>query len=128
MRIVTSEHPAPESALAIANDQDVLALAGVLLDKPQVRLSFPKWTDGRAYSQARLLRGRLRYSGEIWADGEVLPDMLPLLQRCGFDVARLAPGQDAGTAQRAQSHFHGLGPLYQADLVSKLPQFARATR
>ena len=47
-------------------------------------LHFPKFTDGRAYSQARLLR-RHGYRGELRATGAVLLDQLPFLLRCGFD-------------------------------------------
>lgn len=49
-------------------------------------LSFPKFTDGRAYSQARLLRGRLGYKGELRASGDVLRDQLLFMLRCGFDA------------------------------------------
>ena len=49
-------------------------------------LHFPKFTDGRAYSQARLLRGRLGYTGELRASGEVLRDQLLFMLRCGFDA------------------------------------------
>ncbi len=52
-------------------------------------LSFPRFTDGRAYSQARLLRGRLGYRGELRASGDVLRDQLLFMQRCGFDAFAL---------------------------------------
>jgi uncharacterized protein (DUF934 family) len=68
-------------------------------------LQFPKWTDGRAYSQAVLLRGRLRFTGEIRAQGEVLADMLPLLRRCGFNAVQLRADQKLETAQRALGYF-----------------------
>jgi uncharacterized protein (DUF934 family) len=48
-------------------------------------LDFPRFTDGRAYSQARLLRGRLGYRGELRASGHVLRDQLLFMKRCGFD-------------------------------------------
>ncbi|HVA13663.1 MAG TPA: DUF934 domain-containing protein [Stellaceae bacterium] len=48
-------------------------------------LSFPKFTDGRAYSQARLLRTRFAYAGELRAAGEVLRDQLLFMRRCGFN-------------------------------------------
>ena len=48
-------------------------------------LDFPKFTDGRAYTQARLLRERLGYTGELRASGAVFIDQLPFLLRCGFD-------------------------------------------
>jgi uncharacterized protein (DUF934 family) len=48
-------------------------------------LTFPKFTDGRAYSQARLLRTRFHYAGELRADGDVLRDQLLFMKRCGFN-------------------------------------------
>lgn len=48
-------------------------------------LDFPAYTDGRAYSLARLLRERHGYRGELRAEGDVLWDQIPLMQRCGFD-------------------------------------------
>ena len=48
-------------------------------------LDFPKFTDGRAYSQARLLRERLGFSGAMRATGQVLRDQLAMMLRCGFD-------------------------------------------
>jgi uncharacterized protein (DUF934 family) len=48
-------------------------------------LQFPKFSDGRAYSQARLLRGRMGYTGELRASGNVLQDQALFMLRCGFD-------------------------------------------
>ena len=48
-------------------------------------LSFPKFTDGRAYSQARLLRTRFGYKGELRAQGDVLRDQLLFMKRVGFN-------------------------------------------
>jgi uncharacterized protein (DUF934 family) len=70
-----------------------------------VVLQFPKWTDGRAYSQAVLLRGRLAYAGTVAASGQVLTDMLPLLRRCGFDAVQLRADQQQGHARRALGYF-----------------------
>jgi uncharacterized protein (DUF934 family) len=52
---------------------------------PLIVLHFPKFTDGRAYSQARLLRSRWHFRGELRATGNVLRDQLLFMQRCGFD-------------------------------------------
>jgi uncharacterized protein (DUF934 family) len=80
-------HPeaAQEPALALANTDDVLALGSALAGVKLIVLNFPKFTDGRAYSQARLLRERLGYTGELRATGAVFLDQLPFLLRCGFD-------------------------------------------
>jgi uncharacterized protein (DUF934 family) len=77
---------APEfPALTLANTDDVLQVRDRLAAAKLVVLNFPKFTDGRAYSQARLLRERLGYTGELRATGAVLRDQLPFLLRCGFD-------------------------------------------
>ena len=72
-------------AVALANTEPVEALAAHVGSLRLIVLHFPKFTDGRAYSQARLLRGRLGYTGELRATGAVLQDQLPFLLRCGFD-------------------------------------------
>jgi len=74
-----------EPALSLANTDDVLELGGTLAGVKLIVLNFPKFTDGRAYSQARLLRERLGYTGELRATGAVFLDQLPFLLRCGFD-------------------------------------------
>ncbi len=98
-------YAADDEALAqvpmLANDADVLGQGDELHRQPRLALQFPKWTDGRAYSQAVLLRGRLRYAGELVAVGDVLADMLPLLRRCGFDAVQMRADQKLETAQRA---------------------------
>jgi uncharacterized protein (DUF934 family) len=66
-----------ETAAAIADDLPRLAL---------VALAFPKYTDGRAYSTARLLRTRYKFAGELRAIGDILFDQIQLYQRCGFDT------------------------------------------
>jgi uncharacterized protein (DUF934 family) len=48
-------------------------------------LNFPAFTDGRAFSQARVLRGRFAYKGELRAGGQVIRDQLQFMQRCGID-------------------------------------------
>ena len=51
-----------------------------------IALDFPAFTDGRAYSYARLLRERHNFDGEIRAIGNVLHDQISLMHRCGFDA------------------------------------------
>jgi uncharacterized protein (DUF934 family) len=71
--------------VALANNDPVEALGADVVRLDLVALHFPKFSDGRAYSQARLLRGRLGYGGELRATGNVLQDQLPFMLRCGFD-------------------------------------------
>lgn len=51
-----------------------------------IALDFPAFTDGRAYSSARVLRQRLGFGGELRAVGNVLRDQLMFMVRCGFDA------------------------------------------
>jgi uncharacterized protein (DUF934 family) len=87
-----------------------------------IALHFPKWTDGRAYSQARVLRARLRFAGELRATGDVLVDMLPLLSRTGFDAVQLRAGENETSARRALTL---VTEHYQGDVHQPRPQFAR---
>ena len=105
MNFIPTADPLPAGALRLSNTDDVLARADEVRAHATVVLQFPKWTDGRAYSQAVLLRGRLRYAGEIIASGEVLADMLPLLRRCGFDAVQMRADQKLETAHRALGYF-----------------------
>uniref|UniRef100_UPI0037C0814E DUF934 domain-containing protein n=1 Tax=Limnohabitans sp. TaxID=1907725 RepID=UPI0037C0814E len=93
MKIITAQkHQTVDSpaAITLANDADprTLDLSGVT----RIDLQFPKFTDGRAYSQAFLLRRRLGFAGELRATGDVLIDQLVQMQRTGFDVAVLREG------------------------------------
>lgn len=105
MNFIPTDSVLPEGTLALANTDDVLARADEIRNHAAVALHFPKWTDGRAYSQAVLLRGRLRFGGEIRATGDVMADMLPLLRRCGFDAVQLRADQRLESAQRALGFF-----------------------
>jgi uncharacterized protein (DUF934 family) len=109
--------------ITVANDVDVEDLADDLPRVALIALQFPKWVDGRAYSQAHLLRSRYRFRGEVRAVGEVLVDMLPLLQRTGFDSVALRADQSLEAAERALSFFPA---FYQGDLQNPQPLFARS--
>ena len=69
------------AGVRVANTVDIESLKDDLPRLALVALEFPKWVDGRAYSQARTLRSRLRYAGELRAVGDVVVDMMPLLAR-----------------------------------------------
>lgn len=110
------------TGVLLPNDADVADLAADLPRLSLVVVQFPKWVDGRAYTQARLLRVRHRFTGEIRAIGEVLVDMMPLLQRCGVDAVQLRADQNQAAAERALGFFPG---HYQGDVVEHRPAFAR---
>ena len=124
MNIITAqEHQADTTTgvLTLANDVDprTLDLTGIT----RIDLQFPAFTDGRAYSQAFLLRRRLRFAGELRATGDVLIDQLLQMQRTGFDVAVLKEGVDASAAQRQLNRYAG---FYQGSAVDTQPLFGKA--
>jgi uncharacterized protein (DUF934 family) len=122
-----ADHTVIESSavLVLANDADPLQapLEGVT----RIDLHFPKFTDGRAFSQAFLLRRRRVFSGEIRATGDVLVDQLAQMERSGFDVAVLRADQDMATAERVLAAYPGYGVgKYQGDAVDVQPHFKEA--
>ena len=72
--------------LRLPNDATPTDLAQDIERFELITLAFPRFTDGRAYSQARLLRTRLKYRRELRATGNVLRDQLLLMRRCGIDA------------------------------------------
>jgi uncharacterized protein (DUF934 family) len=105
--------------LAVDADPRSVSLDGIR----RIDLHFPKFTDGRAFSQAFLLRRRLGFKGEIRATGDVLVDQLPQMARSGFSAAVLRSDQDPATAQRQLERF---GTYYQGDAVNPHPRFLEA--
>jgi len=125
LRILSSEEHVDDgepNVLQLANDADPLAIETCLADVERIDLVFPKFSDGRAYSQAFLLRRRLGFTGDIRATGDVLIDQLVQMQRTGFSSAVLRDGVDVSDAQR---QFDRFGSYYQGDAVTTAPLFAR---
>ena len=122
--IAANEHQvsaAGQKVIELPNDANPFELDLVGVDR--IDLQFPKFTDGRAFSQARLLRGRLKFAGELRATGDVLIDQLVQMARCGFDVAVLREGVDMADAQRQFDRFKA---FYQGDATHPLPHFREA--
>ncbi len=76
--------------IRLRSDQPPALIADDLGSVDLVALEFPKFTDGRAYSYARLLRERYGYEGELRAVGNVLRDQFLFMHRCGFDAFEVA--------------------------------------
>ncbi len=124
------EFVAPEEwreglGVRLANDVDPEALAAELPKWDAVAIEFPKYTDGRGYSLARLLRERYGYTGELRAVGDVLHDQLMFMERCGFDAYELKAGKDI---QGALSAFEAIDVRYQPATDQPLPLWKRAAR
>ena len=111
--------------VAMTNDVDPrdLSLTGI----ERIDLHFPKFTDGRAFSQAFLLSRRLGFNGEIRATGDVLVDQLAQMDRSGFTSAVLRADQDFALAERALKNYPGrVVGAYQGDAVDTTPHFVAA--
>ena len=123
LKLITSAEQATDTdskVLQLANDADPreISLEGV----ERVELQFPKFADGRAFSQAFLLRRRLGFAGEIRATGEVLIDQLVQMERTGFSSAVLRADQDRAVARR---QFERYAAFYQGDAVNVHPLFKK---
>jgi uncharacterized protein (DUF934 family) len=126
MRLLTPQAHSDDATntgavLQLTNDAELqgLALDGIA----RIELQFPKFSDGRAFSQAVTLRRRLQFKGDIRATGDVLVDQLVQMQRSGFDSAVLRADQDLDVAVRQLSRFTD---FYQGDERVSAPHFRRA--
>jgi uncharacterized protein (DUF934 family) len=77
------------------NNRDVDDLVPYLGRLAAVALVFPTFRDGRAYTQARLLRERHGFKGELRATGQVLRDQFVFMLRAGFDAFEVKKESDA---------------------------------
>ena len=111
--------------LVLKNTDAVEELAPDVARLGVIALEFPKFSDGRAYSQARLLRERHGFRGELRATGNVLPDQLHHMRRCGFDAFELAKGEPLEAWRRA---VHAFSAVYQPTGDGRAPVSALRRR
>jgi uncharacterized protein (DUF934 family) len=118
-----SDHP-PQGhvALALEPTDDPHHLADKLDGVARIAIYFPKFTDGRGYSLAAILRTRLGWTGEIRAVGDVLRDQLFYMARCGFDAMELRDDQDPDACVAAVADF---SDVYQTAADGRPPLFLR---
>ena len=91
-----------------------------LLALPVIAIYFPEFTDGRGFSLATLLRERYGYQGELRALGNILPDQLFYLQRCGFNAFSFGQEVNLKEACKALNDFSG---SYQIASDQSIPLF-----
>jgi uncharacterized protein (DUF934 family) len=92
---------------------------------PLVAIEFAKFTDGRGYSAAFLLRSRFGYKGELRAIGDVLPDQLFFMRRVGFDAFAVRPDRDI---RKALEQLQPFSEAYQGSWDNPAPAFRRQAR
>ncbi len=109
----------PSAGLLLSTDAEPDAR---VQSAPIIGIDFSSFHDGRGLSLAVLLRTRLGYAGELRALGDVRPDLLHYLVRCGFDSFVLAEGCQIDTDDpRLAPH----ASHYQASVQNPLPVFRR---
>jgi uncharacterized protein (DUF934 family) len=104
------------------NDRSISDLEPYLERIALVALVFPNFRDGRAYTQARLLRERYQFRGELRATGQVLRDQFLILMRAGFDSFEVVKAADA---QAFRDATHRYSVFYQPAADGQLPAFRR---
>ena len=109
----------------LAGADDPTPIAPWLPQLLLVAVDFPKFTDGRGYSVAYLLRSRLGFRGELRAIGDVLPDQLFFMRRVGFDAFAVRPDKDIRQALRSLQPF---SDAYQGSWDNAVPAFRRHER
>ena len=106
----------------LAPVDDPAAVAKDFANLTLIAVQFPKFTDGRGYSTARLLRSRYGWTGELRAVGDVQRDQLFYLSRCGFDSYEMADSTDVASALSA---FKDFTEAYQTSVDQPQPLFRR---
>jgi len=104
------------------NDRNVSELSPHLDRLALVALVFPNFRDGRAYSQARILRERHHFRGELRATGQVLRDQFLFLHRAGFDAFEVTKSTDAAAFVET---IHRYSVFYQPAGDGQAPAFRR---
>ena len=104
------------------SDEEAEHIADDLEHFQVIALNFPVFSDGRNYSNARLLRDRYQYKGELRSIGDVLRDQLFFMHRCGFDAYALREDHDPHAALASLNDF---SEVYQASTDQPLPLFRR---
>lgn len=107
---------ADDIGILLEPDTDVARLRPDLDTLSLVAIKFSVFSDGRGFSQARLLRERYGYDGDIRAVGHVLRDLLSFMARCGINQFDLEEEEDVAVAMEA---FSEVSVGYQADLVKQ---------
>ena len=111
-----------DHAVWLGPDDDVESLKPWLAQLPLIALQFPDFRDGRAYSQAYLLRTRLGWQGELRAVGDVLRDQLSHMRQCGFDGFAVREDKSAADALKGLA---GMSVSYGRSVIEPRPLFRR---
>lgn len=111
-----------EVAIWLNSDETVERIGERMHEVSLIALNFPVFSDGRSYSNARELRQRFAYKGELRAIGDVLRDQLYYMSQCGFDSFDLRHDQNIEQCLLAFADFK---TSYQSTVAEPTPLFRR---
>jgi uncharacterized protein (DUF934 family) len=109
----------------VPNTADIEAVYAEIADRALIALQFPTFTDGRALSQAVVLRKRLGFRGELRAVGDIIRDLVFWLGRCGFES--IVPRKDQ-SLEGCLAALDEIGVAYQAAADGHTPVWVRRRR
>lgn len=119
----------PDTGVWLDGGDDPDVLAEDLDRLPLIAVRFSKFTDGRGYSIAHLLRTRYDFTGELRAIGEVLRDQFAYLKRCGFDTLQPQVGRYTDAQlEAALANLTDFTNPYQAAVIPANPLFRLVRR
>ncbi|MEJ2087843.1 MAG: DUF934 domain-containing protein [Gammaproteobacteria bacterium] len=95
---------------------------------PLIAIDFPAFNDGRGLSLAVLLRTRFGFSGELRAVGDVHPDIIHYMKRCGFDTFQMPEDRRLPPAAAGRSTLAPYSDYYQASVHNPQPAYRRVRR
>lgn len=110
------------SAVWLDGDVEIEEIGEEIAALDLIAIYFPGFADGRGLSAATLLRNRFKFTGELRAIGEVLPDLTPFMKRCGFNSFVL---NNESAAQTAIKCMAAMSDFYQGSVIQPEPAFRR---
>ncbi len=120
--LLQRKHHGDDLGVWLSPADDPAAIAAHVDHFAVVAVEFPRFSDGRGYSTAALLRSRYGYKGELRAIGDVLRDQLFYLARVGFDAFAIRADR---SAEDALNGFKDFSEVYQSTVGQPLPLFRR---
>jgi len=126
VRLAAPEDWSPESGDGLVLEVDTEPVPE-FIRAPIIAINFPVFNDGRGLSLAVLLRSRYGYKGDLRAVGDIHPELLYYMKRCGFDSYELqtSRSQMSISSQSAQAPY---SDYYQASVVEPDPVYRRVRR
>lgn len=126
LELSDAERQPETTGVVIAPDDDVSRLTPHLQNLAVIAVTFPAFNDGRAFSQASLLRSRLGFLGELRAVGDVLIDQIPLMLRCGVNA--FAVSNATAIRRLVEGRLPGISAHYQPAATPSLAAGSYAWR